>query len=122
MQPIYLCCHLLIATYLRNQLDKVDPKVLMLVIPPHVNAYGGVVIWLLAFLTSVVIDMYMSYRWRESFNTVRFVTSSQRGLTCGRRMRKGGGGGMDHTSVAALTNQLCSDRGVVRVFEYSINP
>ena len=40
---------------------------------------------------------------------------------CGRRMRKGGVGGMDHTSVAALTNQLCSDRGVVRVFEYSIN-
>ena len=39
---------------------------------------------------------------------------------CGRRMRKGGGG-MEHTSVAALTNQLCSDRGVVRVFEYSIN-
>ena len=38
-----------------------------------------------------------------------------------RRMRKGGGEGMDHTSVAALTNQLCSDRGVVRVFEYSIN-
>ena len=28
---------------------------------------------------------------------------------------------MDHTSVAALTNQLCSDRGVIRVFEYSIN-
>ena len=40
---------------------------------------------------------------------------------CGRRMRKGGGGGMVHTSVAALTNQLCSDRSVVRVFEYSIN-
>ena len=39
---------------------------------------------------------------------------------CGRRMRKGGGG-MVHTSVAALTNQLCSDRGVVRVSEYSIN-
>ena len=39
---------------------------------------------------------------------------------CGRRMRKGGGG-VDHTSVAPLTNQLCSDRGVVRVFEYSIN-
>ena len=38
---------------------------------------------------------------------------------CGRRMRKEGGG-MDHTSVAALTNQLCSGRGVVRVFEYSI--
>jgi len=32
-----------------------------------------------------------------------------------------GGGGIDHTSVAPLTNQLCSDRGVVRVFEYSIN-
>ena len=38
---------------------------------------------------------------------------------CGRGMRKGGG--MDHTSVAPLTNQLCSDRGVVRVFEYIIN-
>ena len=38
---------------------------------------------------------------------------------CGRRMGKEGG--MGHTSVAALTNQLCSDRGVVRVFEYSIN-
>ena len=37
------------------------------------------------------------------------------GAECGK------GGGMDHTSVAALTNQLCSDRGVVRVFEYSIN-
>jgi len=31
------------------------------------------------------------------------------------------GGGMDHTSIATLTNQLCSGRGVVRVFEYSIN-
>ena len=40
---------------------------------------------------------------------------------CGRRMRKGGGRGMDHTSVTPLTNQLCSDRCVVRVFEYSIN-
>ena len=30
-------------------------------------------------------------------------------------------GGVDHTSVAALTNQLCLDRGVVRVFECSIN-
>ena len=55
-------------------------------------------------------------------STVRFVTSSQRGLTCVEaECRKEGGGGMDHTSVAALTNQLCSDRGVVRVFEYSIN-
>jgi len=66
-------------------------------------------------------DMYMSYRWRESFNTVRFVTSSQWGLTrvgaeCGKE-----GGGMDHTSVAALTNLLCLGCGVVRVFEYSIN-
>ena len=53
-------------------------------------------------------------------STVRFVTSSQRGLTCvGAECGKEGG--MDHTSVAALTNQLCSDRGVVRVFEYSIN-
>ena len=52
--------------------------------------------------------------------TVRFVTSSQRGLTCvGAECGKEGG--MDHTSLAALTNQLCSDRGVVRVFEYSIN-
>ena len=70
-----------------------------------------------------VIDMYMSYRWRESFNTVRFVTSSQRGLTCvgAECGKEGGEGGMDHTSVAALTNQLCSGRSVVRVFEYSIN-
>jgi hypothetical protein len=52
---IYHCCHLLSATYLRNQLDKVDPKLPMLVIPPHVNAHGGVEIMLLAFLTSVVI-------------------------------------------------------------------
>ena len=65
--------------------------------------------------------MYMSYRWRESFNTVNrqihdVITT---GIDmCGRRMRKGG---MDHTSVAALTNQLCLDRGVVRVFECSIN-
>ena len=28
----------------------------------------------------------------------------------GRRMRKGGVGAMDHTSVAPLTNQVCSDR------------
>ena len=67
-------------------------------------------------------DMYMSYRWRESFNTVNrqirdVITTGI--YMCGRRMRKGGG--MDHTSVAALTNQLCSGRGVVRVFEYSIN-
>ena len=40
---------------------------------------------------------------------------------CGRGMRKGGVGRMDHTSVAPLTNQLYSDRGVVRVFEYTIN-
>jgi len=38
---------------------------------------------------------------------------------CGCRMWNGGG--VDHTSVAALTSQLCSDRGVVRVFEYNIN-
>ena len=68
-----------------------------------------------------VFDMYMSYRWRESYNTVRFVTSSQRGLTCVGAECGKEGGGMDHTSVAALTNQLCSGRGVVRVFEYSIN-
>jgi len=69
--------------------------------------------------------MYMSYRWRESFNTVRSPSDSWHhhngdwhvwAQNAGRR-----GGGMDHTSVAALTNQLCSDRGVVRVFEYSIN-
>jgi len=69
--------------------------------------------------------MYMSYRWRESFNTVnrqiRDVITTGIDM-CGRRMRKGGRGGMGHTSVAALTNHLCSDRGVVRVFEYSINP
>jgi len=68
--------------------------------------------------------MYMSYRWRESFNTVnrqiRDVITT--GLTCvGAECGKEGGGGMDHTSVVALTNQLCSDRGVVLVFEYSIN-
>ena len=68
--------------------------------------------------------MYMSYRWRESFNTVNrqihdVITT---GIDmCGRGMRKGGGRGMDYTSVAALTNQLCSDRGVVHVFQYSIN-
>jgi len=32
-------------------------------------------------LTFLHVDMYMSYRWCESFNTVRFVTSSQQGLT-----------------------------------------
>ena len=67
--------------------------------------------------------MYISYRWRESFNTVnrqiRDVITTEINM-CGRRMRKGGGG-VDHTSVAPLTNQLRSDRGVVRVFEYSIN-
>ena len=67
--------------------------------------------------------MYISYRWRESFNTVnrqiRDVITTEINM-CGRRMRKGGGG-VDHTSVAPLTNQLHSDRGVVRVFEYSIN-
>ena len=53
-------------------------------------------------------------------STVRFLTSSQWGLTCvGAECGKEGG--MDHTSIAALTNQLCSDRGVVHVFEYSIN-
>jgi hypothetical protein len=67
--------------------------------------------------------MYMSSSWCESFNTVnrqiRDVITAGIDM-CGRRMRKGGGG-MDHTSVAMLTNHLCSDRGVVRVFEYSIN-
>jgi len=48
-------------------------------------------------------------------STVRFVTSSQRGLTCVGAECGKEGGGMDHTSVAALTNQLCSDRGIVRV-------
>ena len=69
-------------------------------------------------------DMYMSYRWRESFNTVRSPSDSWRhhngdwhvwAQNAERRR------GMDHTSVAPLTNQLCSDRGVVRVFEYNIN-
>ena len=73
---------------------------------------------------SEFFDVYMSYRWLESFNTVnrqiRYVITTGIDM-CGRRMRKGGGEGMDHTSVAALTNQLCSDRGFVRVFEYSIN-
>ena len=67
--------------------------------------------------------MYMSYRWRESLNTVnrqiRDVITTGIDM-CGLGMRKGEGG-MDHTSVAPLTSQLCSDRGVVRVFEYSIN-
>jgi len=70
------------------------------------------------------VDMYMSYRWRESFNTVnrqiRDVITTGIDM-CGRRMRKGEGRGMDHTFVAALTNQFCSGRGVVRVFEYSVN-
>ena len=54
-------------------------------------------------------------------STVRFMTSSQRGLTCVGAECGKEEGGMDHTSVAVLTNQLCSDRGVVPVFEYSIN-
>jgi len=66
--------------------------------------------------------MYMSYRLREPFNTgnrqIRVVITTGIDM-CGRGMRKGGG--MDHISVAPLTNQLCSDRGVVRVFECSIN-
>ena len=70
---------------------------------------------------SGTVDVYMSYRWHESFNTVRSVTSSQRGLTCVGAECGKEGGGMDHTSIVALTNQLCSDRCVVRVFEYSIN-
>jgi len=43
-----------------------------------------------------VFDMYMSYCWRESFNTVNrqihdVITT---GIdTCGRRMRKGGEAG-----------------------------
>ena len=43
-----------------------------------------------------VIDMYMSYRWGESFNTVnrqiRDVITTGIDM-CGRRMRKGGGDG-----------------------------
>jgi len=69
--------------------------------------------------------MYMSYRWRESFNTanrqIRDVITTGI-LTCvGAECGKEGGRGMDHTSVAPLTNQLFSGRGVVRVFEYCIN-
>ena len=42
----------------------------------------------------IYVDMYMSYRWPESFNTVRFVTSSQRGLTSvGAECAKEGGDG-----------------------------
>ena len=45
------------------------------------------------------IDMYMSYCWRESFNTIRFVMSSQRGLTCvGAECGKEGGGWTIHPS------------------------
>ena len=46
-------------------------------------------------------DMCMSYRWRESFNTVncqiRDVITSGIDM-CGRRMRKGGGGWTIHPS------------------------
>ena len=43
-------------------------------------------------------DMCMSYRWRESFNTINrqicdVITTGTD--MCGRRMRKGGGGGGD---------------------------
>ena len=65
--------------------------------------------------------MYMSYRWRESFNTSDSWRHHNGGLACVGAECGKEGGGMDHTSVVALTNQLCSDRGVVRVFEYSIN-
>jgi len=45
---------------------------------------------------SLLFDMYMSYRWRESFNTVirqiRDVITTGIDM-CERRMRKGGGGG-----------------------------
>jgi len=68
------------------------------------------------------VDMYMSYHWRESFNTINRqicdVITTGIDVWAQNVARRGG---MDHTSVAALTNQLCSDRGVVRVFEYSIN-
>jgi len=69
-------------------------------------------------------DLYMSYRWRESFNSVRWPSDSWRDhngdwhVWAQNAERRGGDG---PKSVAALTNQLCSDRGVVRVFEYSIN-
>ena len=44
-------------------------------------------------IQNIFILTCMSYRWREPFNTVRFVTSSQRGLTCvGAECRKEGGG------------------------------
>ena len=49
--------------------------------------------WSRVSQTMQTVDMYMSYRWLESFNTVRFVTSSQRGLTCvGAECGKEGGG------------------------------
>jgi len=57
-------------------------------------------------ITELLIDMHMSYCWRESFNTVRSPSDSwchhNGDWHVWRRMRKGGGG-MDHTSVAALT-------------------
>jgi len=44
----------------------------------------------------ILIDLYMSYRWRESFNTVnlqiRDVITTGIDM-CGRRMQKGGGDG-----------------------------
>jgi len=72
------------------------------------------------------IDMYMSYHWRESFNTINrqirdIITTGIDVWAQNAERRGGGGGGLDHTSIAALTNHLCSDRGVVRVFECSIN-
>ena len=46
---------------------------------------------------ALIIDMYMSYRWRENFNTVRSPSDRDVITTgidmCWRRMRKGGGGG-----------------------------
>jgi len=52
-------------------------------------------------LMLVLFDMYMSYRWRESFNTVnrqiRDVITTGIDM-CGRRMREGGGRWTIHAS------------------------
>ena len=73
------------------------------------------------FLTCIIcLTVGVNLLTRSGHRQIRDVITTGIDM-CGRRMRKGGGWGMDHTSVAALTNQLCSDRSVVRVFEYSIN-
>jgi len=72
--------------------------------------------------------MYISYRWRSVLIyyrqirdiittgiTLILVIYTRVGAECGKE------GGKHHTSVAALTNQLCSDHGVVLVFKCSIN-